>query len=155
MTPQDPLSQLKDIHLPASQGWWPPAPGWWLLGLAALIALAAAVALWRRRRKRTLWRREARKALAVLESRATASDDWFAELNSLLKRAARQSYPSRHPETLSGTAWVEFLLDTGPGDTAANRPVVNAMVASTWQPRAYGNPTQAIAFARRWLESLP
>ena len=38
MNPQDPLSQLKDIHLPATGGFWPPAPGWWLLALILLLA---------------------------------------------------------------------------------------------------------------------
>ena len=43
MNPQDPLSQLKDIHLPAAGGFWPPAPGWWLLTLLALLLIVALV----------------------------------------------------------------------------------------------------------------
>jgi hypothetical protein len=31
--------ELKDIHLPDSILWWPPAPGWWVLGVVLIIFL--------------------------------------------------------------------------------------------------------------------
>ena len=31
---------LRDLHLPAEVGWWPLAPGWWVL-IAIVAALAA------------------------------------------------------------------------------------------------------------------
>jgi hypothetical protein len=42
MNPTIDTSQLalRDIHLPGAIGWWPPAPGWWLLAAVALVALA-------------------------------------------------------------------------------------------------------------------
>ena len=65
MNPQDPLSQLRDIHLPDTGGFWPPAPGWWLLALIALAALAGLIWWLRRQRRRTRWLRLAKAELAT------------------------------------------------------------------------------------------
>jgi hypothetical protein len=38
---------LKDIHLPESVLWWPPAPGWWVLGVMLIAFLLLLPRLWR------------------------------------------------------------------------------------------------------------
>ncbi|QSP94363.1 DUF4381 domain-containing protein [Marinobacter salinisoli] len=151
MTPQDPLSALRDIHLPATGGFWPPAPGWWALAMILLVAVITLVWLTHTRRQKTRWHRQAKSELADLEQRQAPDAAWFAQLNSLLKRAARQRYPERHPEALSGEAWIAFLLEKAPGERIAARPVVEALVHSAWQPDVTADPHQALEFARRWL----
>ncbi len=42
MNTPDPLSELRDLHLPAAVSPWPPAPGWWIL-LALSILLIVVV----------------------------------------------------------------------------------------------------------------
>ncbi|MDH3546898.1 MAG: DUF4381 domain-containing protein, partial [Gammaproteobacteria bacterium] len=37
MNPED--IPLRDLHLPAEIGWWPLAPGWWLVITLALIGI--------------------------------------------------------------------------------------------------------------------
>lgn len=151
MNSQDPLGQLRDIHLPEPGGFWPPAPGWWLLAILALAVIAALVWLVVRHRRRNRWLRSARTELARLEHSAVQEPWWFVQLNTLLKQAARKRYPELHPEALSGDAWVEFLLRTAPKDRVASRPVAEALVHSAWLPSASAEPTQALAFARLWL----
>ncbi|WP_139173042.1 DUF4381 domain-containing protein [Marinobacter sp. AC-23] len=57
MMPDDPLSQLRDIHLPQTGGFWPPAPGWWVLAFVLLVAVAILVWAVRRRHRRNRWLR--------------------------------------------------------------------------------------------------
>lgn len=151
MNGTDPLSQLRDIHLPETGGFWPPAPGWWLLVALGLLSVALLVRWALQRRRRNRWYREARRELARLESQAQRAPAWFVQLNTLLKQAARQRYPDQHPEALSGDAWVAFLLATAPRDRIASRPLAEALVRSAWHPSPSADPAQALTFARLWL----
>lgn len=151
MNGQDPLAQLRDIHLPDTGGFWPPAPGWWLLALLSLTALALAVLWWRRRLRRNRWLKCASRELAELERSATPEPAWFAQVNALLKQAARQRYPERFPEALSGDAWVDFLLATAPRERIASRPIAEAMVEASWRPSVSADPADVVRFSRLWL----
>ncbi|EWC40295.1 DUF4381 family protein [Pseudomonas stutzeri] len=117
----NPLDQLAPLIQPEPIAWWPPAPGWWLLGLLSMLCLAA---LWRTRhrlhkpRLRTSpepelepQRREALIELSRLSKPygGQPASQWLQQLNALLKRLCRIRYPDDHPHTLSGRAWLAFL----------------------------------------------
>lgn len=153
MMPDDPLSQLRDIHLPQAGGFWPPAPGWWALAFVLLAAVAVLIWLVRRRHRRNLWLRLAKAELADLELTAVKEPQWFTQLNTLLKRVARERYPSEHPEAQSGEQWAAYLLAHFPNDQLAQQAVVAALVNSAWQRKPTAEPAQALDFARIWLEA--
>ena len=56
---QDPLAQLRDIHLPETVGLWPLAPGWWLLIALIIGALVTGIIYWRRRYQSNAFKRQA------------------------------------------------------------------------------------------------
>lgn len=147
----DPLSQLRDIHLPQAGGFWPPAPGWWLVA-AVTVALCGALALWLfRRHRRNRWIAAARKELSQICHSDLADNEKFAELNRLLKRAARRRYPENHPESLFGDAWIAFLTRTASGDDNHLELVFRDLAESSWHPRpriAFAEAEQAV---RTWL----
>jgi hypothetical protein len=114
--PMDPLSELRDIHLPPPPPLWPPAPGWWVLALVAIAAVAVGVRhaylAWRRGRGR----RAAVRSLVKLRNRfrnGEAPAELTAELSTLLRRAAMVRHPRAQVAGLTGHDWLEFLDDDG------------------------------------------
>ena len=119
MNPQDPLAALHPLRDPASIGWWPLAPGWWVLIALAVIAIAIACYYLVRRYRANAYRRLALKQLQTIQSRYadgpgddlciqnTASDS-----NALLKSVALRVFPRHDIAALSGDAWLDFLNKT-------------------------------------------
>ena len=95
----DPLAQLRDIHLPEPIGWWPPAPGWWLLALVFLSALIYVALWWRQRRARLYFRRQAQHLLEACWRDYEQSGEDRVFLNVLLEilKRARLSASHRPP----------------------------------------------------------
>ncbi len=112
---QDPLAALRDIHLPPAVEAWPPAPGWWGLGLLALGALLV-LSIWAGRRWRaTRYRRTGLAELRELRNRweqNAADARLLPDLATLLKRVALSAWPRQEVAGLSGERWVRFLDDT-------------------------------------------
>ena len=112
MTGADPLAQLRDIHLPEAVGWWPPAPGWWLLALLAVAVLAVGAWACYRHYRAGAYRRAARAELnnAYSSWRETAdSRAYIQTANAILKRVALYRFPDRTVAGLSGAGWCGFL----------------------------------------------
>ena len=100
---------LRDVHLPAAPGGWPPAPGWWLLPGALLLGLGAVVALrLHRRRRRQRWQSLFDGSLAAAPGAAAR----IGMASELLRRAARPCDPAA--ALLQGEDWLRFL-DGGDG----------------------------------------
>ena len=112
------LRQLRDLHDALGNPWWPLAPGWWLLLLAALGAL---LLLWRWRNRAPWlrlpllrsgdWRWEAARELGRLRRRAAdASLKARAEaLSELLRRIAIARHGRSACAGLHGSDWLQWL----------------------------------------------
>ena len=119
MTDATSLERLHDIVVPPPVPWWPPAPGWWVIGTLALVL--GAIAAWR---AWTAWRAAAYRRAALAELRALearAADPGqreaaLRELPALVKRTALAAFPRRVVASLSGAAWLGFLDRTGRTD---------------------------------------
>jgi hypothetical protein len=103
---------LRGLHLPDAVGWWPLAPGWWVLLAVAAVALGWLVRAWLRRRAHAAARREALRQLE--ESRSAFSYHGNpvtlgAEVSELLRRTMLAYAPRAEVAGLTGDAWLEWL----------------------------------------------
>ncbi|HET6628492.1 MAG TPA: DUF4381 domain-containing protein [Woeseiaceae bacterium] len=124
---------LRDLHLPEAIGWWPPAPGWWLLlGLLLLGAALAVRALYRSHRRNAA-RRLALAELARLKQAWDADGNTAAlaaAISDLLRRAMLAYAPRHEVAGLTGRAWLEWLdrglerapFSRGPGHKLEDLP---------------------------------
>jgi len=116
----DPLSQLRDLHLPPDPSWFPPAPGWWAVAALALAALAilARQRLVARRRRAPF--RAASIELAALRADADAGRatpiDFAHGANAILKRVAVHALRRPEAAPLTGDDWLAFLDRLGEGE---------------------------------------
>jgi len=104
---------LRDIHLPENIGWWPPAPGWWLLPVLAALALATA---WYARRLHQRRRYSvvnmAKRELAGIRSRYDIDRDavhCVRAVSALLRRVSISLFPRAASAGLTGADWLAFL----------------------------------------------
>ena len=115
----DPLAALHPLREPAAVGWWPPAPGWWVLLLLALAVIAVTCYLLWRRYQRGAYRRRALRQLEQLHCQHAQNPDngrYLEGVNALLKSVALVAYPARDVASRHGESWRLFLNEHLPGD---------------------------------------
>ena len=93
MNPQDPLSQLRDIHLPpdANEGLGLDFAIWPLAVFGTICFTVFVLAVWRRNQ----WRREARAELRRIQANSNSLQLWPALLSLALESSRLSGH--RHP----------------------------------------------------------
>ena len=116
MSVDNPLINLKDIHLPPPVSFWPPAPGWWILAVLLISSLFIGGVLFYRQHKKRKPKTEALRLLKDLQILYLNSQDEVASLrnlSNLLRRTALTFYDNDEVASLQGSSWLEFLDKTG------------------------------------------
>ena len=129
---------LRDVQLPPAPSWWPPAPGYLMIGGVVLLALlVAAFFWWQRRRRRQRW-------LQLFDQELATVTDPTAELAAiagLLRRAARQAQPGS--ESLRDDHWWQRV---DPQGTLA-APRRSLLAEGAYRPRVDASEVAAV---RSW-----
>ena len=146
--------ELRDIHDAPPPGFWPPAPGWWIIALLAILALTA---LSRRLFQRYYrWRRQ-RMALVILADiyQAFVQDKnasrFAAEVSILMRRLALLRFPRRNVAGLSGANWLAFLDETGGKGRFINGPG-SILKTAPYMPKTELNAQELYALVKDWIK---
>lgn len=152
MNPQDPLAQLNPLREPALIGWWPLAPGWWVLLLILTIALGGVVFWLARRYQRDTYRRQALTQLQDLDAQLLQHGNtrhYLTKLNALLKSTALRAYPQTQVAAINGDAWLVFLNNGLRSGTSFDAAFTNAI----YRPETPGLNVKALqATAAQWIK---
>jgi hypothetical protein len=152
----DPLSRLRDVHLPDAPSFWPPAPGWWLLGFVLLLLLGWGVYTLIKRHQREAPRRQALAELERLSqqtrSGALAPAEAIHAANALLKRLWVHVDHDATVAALTGDAWLAYL-DGRSGGTAFTNGPGQVLGAARFAPAANPFDPELVALLRTSLRS--
>lgn len=103
---------LRDLHLPDAIGWWPPAPGWWLLFVFAIAGLGYLAWRWYRAWRFNAPRRYALRELSRYEAEYLEHRNPVTlgkQLSELLRRAMLAYAPRDEVAGLTGESWLAWL----------------------------------------------
>lgn len=145
---------LRNYHLPEPVGWWPPAPGWWILATLVLILLFAVWLMIRARRRGAICR-AARKELGRIRQAPGLSDQQrIARISILLRRVSVSVFPRTEVAGLTGRGWLQFLDRCMGGLEFVNGPGRILLDAPYRQDS--GTDTNALFdLCEKWIRALP
>ncbi|MBG10259.1 MAG: hypothetical protein CMD92_03745 [Gammaproteobacteria bacterium] len=161
MDSEELLAQLADIHLPAEISFWPPAPGWWILG-ALFLATASIIAkkLYDRAEQRKAYRYALTELESCLERLSNTQTDgegkllrYVNDVNTVLRRVALVKFPESGVGSLAGESWVAFIRRTG--DSSLLNDQVSAALAHGRFRRHIELDSQTLhQVAYNWIRSV-
>lgn len=143
---------LRDIHLPDSISWWPPAIGWWIL--LGVICVGIIVLLWL---SRPTLKKEALKALHRIEKeflQTGNAEKSMSELSVLFRRVVMSQKNSMKSGGVTGNAWLA-LLDKQINETEFSNGMGQILLTGPYQRRIEKESvSEIIKLCRKWVKSL-
>jgi len=154
MATNNPLSELKDVHLPEAVSVWPLAIGWYIV-IGVIILIIAGLIWWQiRQRKKQQQINEIEQLLSAIETKSsfTNDDEIIGECSILLKRVAILKFPEQQPQLLFGSKWLQFLDTTG--KTTEFSKGHGMCLGEIYQQQQIENKQQFFALLKTWLRSV-
>jgi hypothetical protein len=144
---------LRDIHLPDSVDFWPPAPGWWLLAVLLPLLIFLCRYFYKRIRRQTAAKTAAKLLSAIRRDSGADARQTLAALSALLRRVAISTAPRSDVASLRGEAWLSYLdqsLPDAPFSQGPGRCLADGHYRQT--PPADAELEALFELCERWLK---
>ncbi len=148
--------ELRDIHLPDVNLWWPPAPGWWISLLLIVLLLWLLPRLLRWLRHKPL------KSLSIkelerirLEYRQGMDDKAvLKEVAALLRRVAISFCGREQSAAITGEQWLAQLQLLAP-QQSFSEVQLEWLAHARYRAHTEIDVESMLDAAERWLRALP
>ena len=156
--------ELNDIHLPDSILWWPPAPGWWVLGVVLIIFLFLMLLLlpklWRWLRYKPVRSLSLKEFYLIKQSHQQQADQkqTLQAITTLLRRTVMSKSGRIGHAGVVGDDWINQLNQMSQKDcfTQAQGELLKH---GRYQPAIEGQNKADIdsllQSCENWIKSLP
>lgn len=148
---------LRDIHLAEQAGYWPLAPGWWILIVLLLVGGMWLSRVLRRRARFKKSLTQISPQLSLIEEKLMREPDneVIAALNTLLRQIAVNYYPRADIASLTGVKWLAFLDQSG-DTTAFSRGVGQILGSAPYQTNGHLACDQAalMTLVKSWVNDV-
>jgi len=147
---------LRDIHLPDSVLWWPPAPGWWLL-LSLIIIVIVSIFLFirRHRNQRISAIYLAKQELTRIENEFKSNKDksiLVKQVSELIRRVSISIFNRSESASLTGQNWLLFL-DQLNGDESFSKGIGRILIEAPYQAKPDYNEIELLTLISSWIDS--
>lgn len=132
-TIQQMLEDLRDVHQPGTVGWWPLAPGWWILAILIISAVVATILIRRHRSRITAFRKEALRLLGEAHQdwkNASDSSVYLGRCAAILRRVLLHQRGRKEVAHLSGDEWRQLLQAA---DAQLSESSLNALLVEQYR----------------------
>ena len=103
---------LRDIHLPETLGWWPPAMGWWVLAVLIPLLFVFIIWIYKRITRKTAIKTAKKLLIEIKKDNALDSRQKLIELSALIRRVVVSHSLRNETASLTGQHWLEYLDST-------------------------------------------
>lgn len=147
---------LKDIHLPDSGFWWPPAPGWWVLLGLIILAIYLLPQAWRWLRRKPIHSMSLVELNRVRKQQQENPDQRLAlqQISGLLRRTVMSYRGRRGNANLSGQAWLARLNELA-GRECFSQSQIEILAEGQYRRELEVNIDDLCGSCEHWIKSLP
>lgn len=147
---------LKDIHLPDVSLWWPPAPGWWVILISAVLIILFMPKFLRWLRWKPVKKLSLRELDRIRDKLNNGeSDQSVAQEISILLRRTVISYSGRAVgASTTGESWVEQLKQLT-GEECFTAEQNEWLKIGQYQPSVRCEMQTMLQSCENWIKALP